>query len=69
MVNELDELEKNTVLSEFYVVIPKTRWEGLLAKAGIFFMDLFDKFNLSLLVQEFNWSKKSALTIKDLMGN
>ena len=33
--NEQDKLDKNTVSLELYVMIPKTRLEGLLAKDGI----------------------------------
>ena len=65
--NEQDKLDNNTVSLELYVIILKTRLESLLAKAGISVADLFDKFNLSLLVQEFNWSKNSALTVKALI--
>ena len=32
MENEQDELDKNTVSPELYVTIPKTNFEGLLAR-------------------------------------
>ena len=53
---------------ELFISIHKSKLDNLLSWVGLSTVDLFNKFNLPLLVQDFMWSKTSAIMVKVLFG-
>ena len=54
---------------ELFILILKLKLDNLLSQVSLSTVDLFDKLNLSLLVQDFKWSKNSTMIMNALLGD